>query len=281
MMTLGLIVLWCGLFFLLYGKIISILKKFRSVESARHEQLQFQLHKNFVFRENKKIRKHSYFFFVVGTVVSLLFRSWILFFLVLGIFSIFPWVWIKIVEFLRQKQFQKQLLLFIPSLSSMLKSGHGLERALHELKHTSKNPMSEELGYVLKEIQLGIPLEESLEQLSKRFSSENMMMLIQAIIISRKLGTSLSEAIDHIAVNVLEKEKLRQQILSLTSQGKMQAWVACAMPFFMFAAVQLISPNYFKPLLTTTMGHIGIAYCFLSMSCGLFWIYKITHKEYL
>lgn len=124
-------------------------------------------------------------------------------------------------------------------------------------------------------------MEDSLNQLAKRFPSENMMMFIQAIIISRKLGTSLTEAIDNIGLNVLEKEKLRQQIRSLTSQGKMQALVATVMPFGMFGALQFISPSYLDPLLHTSTGHFFIAYSFVSMGIGLFWIYKITHKEYL
>ena len=272
---------WCLGFWFLQSPIDFGFSKAKSFHQERLENLKHDLHENFVFSEKKKIEKYSMWFVGVGLVVSFLIGSWI-FAGCIGIgFLFFPFVWIRSVETLRNKKFQKQLLLFIPSLSSMLKSGHGLEKALEQLKNTLQTPMSEELGYMLREVQLGMPLDEALQKLYGRFPSENMQMLTHAIIISRRLGTSLTEAIDNIATNVFQKEKLRQQISSLTSQGKMQAWVAAAMPLFMGAALQIISPSYFRPIFTTTIGHICLAYCFISMAIGLIWIYQITHKELL
>jgi len=130
-------------------------------------------------------------------------------------------------------------------------------------------------------MKLGSTLETSVDKLVQRFHSENLLTLTQAISISRKLGTSLTEAMDHISQNILQKEKLKQQIHSLTSQGRMQAYIGVAMPFFIGLALQVISPNYFVTLFTTFIGQASLAYGALSMILGLIWINQIVSKEYL
>lgn len=281
MIIIGFAILWFLLLWLSQPFLSHVFQDFQKRDQQRLIHLKQNLHRHFIFHDENKIRRISYFFFGTAALVSLLMQSLILLLLTLSLFFIFPIIWVRIIEMIRKKKFQKQLLLFIPSLSSLLKSGHGLEKSFQQLKHSSIPPISEELGFMIKEMQLGITLEESLFRLSNRFPSDNMNMLVHAITISRKLGTSLSEVMDHIATNVLEKEKLRQQVLSLTSQGKLQAWVAAAMPLFMGLALQLLSPTYFRPLFQTPFGFYCILYCVFSMAVGLFWIHRITHKEYL
>lgn len=270
------VVIWISHKHILFG-----FRYIQDRDQKRLKSLQHRLHKNFIFQEREKIQKHSRWVLTIGALISLFSKSiWVLAGVLL-VYLVFPTLWIHTVEILRKKKFDKQLILMIPMLSSMLRSGHGLEKALSEIRSTIGSPMSEEIHFMLKEMQLGSTMEESLEKLVERFHSENLLTLVHAITISRKLGTSLSEAMDHISENVLQKEKLKHQIESLTAQGKMQSYMAIAMPFLIGIALQFISPNYFDPLFGTKIGNIAIVYCFVSMAIGLFWIRKITTKEYL
>ena len=163
----------------------------------------------------------------------------------------------------------------------MVRRVKGIDKARAEVKKTLPHPMSEEICNVLKDMQLGIPLEGALDKLNQRFRSENIQIFVHVVVIARKLGSSLSESIDNISQNILEKEKLKQQVAALTSQGKMQAYIAVCMPFMLGIILQWISPGYFEPLFSTTLGKCSMAYCLVSMSLGLYCIRKITHKEYL
>lgn len=280
-MMFGATVLWAIILWMSRSRFYSLFSYVYIRDVKRLGRLQSALHANFIFKEKEGIQRKAYFFLFAGIFIALVSQSVFVFILVVIGFLTFPKAWTRIIEMIRANKFQRQLLLFVPSLSSLLKSGHGLERALHQLKTSSEPPMSDEIGYVLKEIRVGTSLEEAFYRLAQRFQSENMTMLVHALSISRKLGTSLSEVIDHIAKNILEKEKLKQQILSLTSQGKMQAWVATAMPLFVTGAMRIISPDYFRPLIETTAGQVCLGYCAISMTAGLLWIYQITHQEYL
>lgn len=281
MIFLGIIIIWIVLLWGFKDFFMGTVVKIHGRDSKRLSQLENRLHENFVFKEQSKIQKNSRWFLVAGAVLSLLFLSLWLLLIVFFLYLIFPMVWIRYVESQRRKKFQKQLLQLIPLLSSMLRTGHSLERSFFEIKKTIGPPMSEEIQFMLNEMKLGSTLETSLDKLVHRFHSENLLTLTQAIAISRKLGTSLTEAMDHISQNILQKEKLKQQINSLTSQGRMQSYIAVAMPFFIGLALQFISPNYFHPLFTTFIGQVSMAYGALSMIIGLFWINQIVSKEYL
>lgn len=281
MITIGCFIIWMILVWMFHRHLLFGFKYIHQQDTKRLISLQSRLHQSFIFQEKEKIQKTSRWILLIGTAGSILFKSTLLFGLILIIYLIFPSLWIRMVEHTRKKKFDHQLILMIPMLTSMLRSGHGLEKALSEIRISIGSPMSEEIHYMLKEIQLGASLQETLERLVKRFHSENLLTLVHAISISRKLGTSLSEAMDHISENILQKEKLKHQIQSLTAQGKMQSYMAVAMPFMIGLALEFISPNYFDPLFGTTIGKCAIVYSLVSMSAGLFWIRKITNKEYL
>lgn len=281
MIVAGFFTIWCALVWAFHKHLLFGFHYIQEKDKDRLKSLQHRLHKNFIFQEREKIQKYTRWVLISGALVSLIFKSMFFFGFVLIVYLVFPSLWIRTVEVIRKKKFNKQLILLIPMLSSMLRSGHGLEKSLSEIRNTIGSPMSEEIHFMLKEMQLGATMEESLDKLVQRFHSENLLTLVHAISISRKLGTSLSEAIDHISENVLQKEKLKHQIESLTAQGKMQSYMAVAMPLMIGIVLKFISPNYFDPLFGTTIGHVAIAYCLLSMGIGLFWIRKITTKEYL
>lgn len=253
MMFFGCLICWTLVVWLMRGFLIKFFSKIHFKDENRTQQIQKRLQANFIFHKKNKIH----------------------------LYHRLPTFWIQWIEHFRRKKFQKQLLILIPQLSSMLRSGHSLERALAEAKNTLQPPMSEEIHFILKEMKLGATLDSCLERLVSRFHSENLLTLAHAILISRKLGTSLSQAMDHITENILEKEKLKSQIHSLTAQGKMQAYMAIAMPFFLMMAIQWISPGYFRPMFETWIGKCAMPYGLISMSIGLYWIHSIINKELL
>lgn len=281
MIAFGVYILWLALLWSLRGFFCQAWISLEGENSKRIDFLQNRLHQNFVFKERHKIHNVAIALVGVGTCFSIFIFSWIPVVSSLTIYFLFPRVWIYYVEYSRNRKFQKQLLLLIPLLSSMLRTGHSLEKSFSEAKKTIGAPMSEEIQFMLNEMKLGSTLEKSIEKLVTRFYSENLLTLSHAIMISRKLGTSLTEAMDHISESILQKEKLKQQIYSLTSQGRMQAYVAVCMPFFIGLALKFISPDYFSPLFHTSIGKIAVAYGICSIMFGLFWIHRIVSKEYL
>ncbi|MCB1197214.1 MAG: type II secretion system F family protein [Deltaproteobacteria bacterium] len=227
------------------------------------------------------MQKRLYIPLLVGLMMSLLTQSIELFALSIFIFLYMPFAWIAWVQKKRLQAFQKQMLLFFPFLSSVLRSGHTLEKAIKQSCKNTRPPLSQEMEIVQKEMQLGHSFEEAISNLLKRMPDPSLTMALAAISVSRKMGASLAEAIDHIAIHIQQQAKLKSEIKALTAQGKMQAWVSSLMPLLLMVGLHLIAPGYISPLFYTNVGKIALLYCIVSMGLGGIWIYHIATKEYL
>jgi tight adherence protein B len=54
-------------------------------------------------------------------------------------------------------------------------------------------------------------------------------------------------------------QRLEGVVRTKTAEGKSQAYVLGVIPFVLIGAIQLIDPNWLKPLTETTIGFIVIA----------------------
>jgi|GEM_PF-4770527 len=244
--------------------------------------------KYFLFLGKQDHLNHAEHFFKGMCVISFFFLALALtmgdyrfFFVSVGIYLYLPKGMLAWNKRQRIKQFERQLVFFISSISQALKAGHTIEHALEHLSQNSAAPLSYETQVVLKHMHLGHTFEKSFFELTQRMPIKDLTAVYQAMSISLKLGTSLAQVMDHIERNVKEKEKIRQKINTLTSQSKMQAWVIGMMPFLVLVSLEWIAPGYTEPLFQHRWGVWALIYGLTSITLGVLWIFKLTHKRYL
>jgi len=71
---------------------------------------------------------------------------------------------------------------------------------------------------------------------------------VQAIRIQQSVGGKLADLLHTLADFIRAREEVRREILALTAEGRISAWVLAALPLFLFFAIQVISPGYMQPL---------------------------------
>jgi tight adherence protein B len=281
MMVIGLICLFC-VFILLGIKFYARLSEQAArAQKKRLTTLHTDLRKQFLMVTPQTIQKKLTSLWLGCALLSLLCQSVIPALLGGLSYLYIPFVWVKWVQHRRHQQFQTQLLQFFPFVTSVLKSGHTVEKAMEQTCRTMSNPIAQEMDMVRKEMNLGQSFEDALKNLNLRMPDHNLGMAISAIEISRKMGSNLAEALAHISETVHEKARLKQELKALTAQGKMQAVVACSMPFLLVLALRYISPGYMTPLTQSSIGKIALVYCAVSMTIGIGWIIKIANTKLL
>ena len=92
-------------------------------------------------------------------------------------------------------------------------------------------PVSEEFGWVLKEMKMGISLEESLQRLNRRMPSEELRLITNAILIASLTGGDLPKVFSRIVTTILDNRKVKENIKTLTIQGRLQGSIMSALPF--------------------------------------------------
>jgi tight adherence protein B len=179
----------------------------------------------------------------------------------------------------RDRKFDHQLVGALANLGNSLKAGFSLPQALDLLAREMPNPMHQEMGLVVREMQVGVSLEDALAHLYERMPSQDLDLIISSILISRDVGGNLTEIFDNIAYTIRERHRIEGKVRALSSQGKLQGFIIMCMPPGIALALSYIAPNMIRPLYTTGIGWALMALIGVLLACGMWMIYKIVAIE--
>lgn len=117
---------------------------------------------------------------------------------------------------------------FLRQISSLLRSGVGIETAMEDISKHGKGPLTDELKRAVIEIKIGSTFEDALLSMSERLKSKNLDRTFKMILEGRRVGGSLSDVIETVA------EDLRA-VLALKRERK--ANVMMSVMFLIIAAI--------------------------------------------
>ena len=234
--------------------------KYRQMQQKKVEAASRKLDNLFMEVERKKL---SLFFVLTPLVLTLgailIYRN--LFVGMIGgvVGIVLPNLLIKQWEKRRRNIFLNQLLDSLMVLSGCLKAGLGILQAFEVLVEDTTGPISQEFSWVLKEVKMGMPLEESLRRLNKRMPSEELGLITNAILVSAVTGGNLTKVFNRITVTVRDNRKLKNNIQTLTLQGRMQGTIMSLMPFIFVWWVLSFNRQQFDIMLKTEIGRVLLA----------------------
>jgi tight adherence protein B len=179
----------------------------------------------------------------------------------------------------RLQQFNVYLPEMITTLVNALRAGFSFLQALKNAAEEAPSPVKEELEITLREMQFGVSVEESLNRLHERMPSDDLDLMIQAILIQRQVGGNLAVVLEKNVHTIRERIKIQGQIKTLTAQGKMSGTVVALLPLGLSGMLSLVNPGYMTPLFTTPIGIALLCIAGVSMLIGFLLITKITTIE--
>ncbi|WP_261134554.1 type II secretion system F family protein [Bacillus sp. Marseille-Q3570] len=190
-----------------------------------------------------------------------------------------PIMWIKKKEKKRIQKFNDGLADMISTVVGSLRAGFSFPQALQTVVEEADDPISSEIGFVLKEMQYGSSLEDSLNELYERMPSEDLELMIQAILIQRQVGGNLATVLDKIVQTIRDRTKIQRQISTLTAQGKLSGIVIGLLPLILGLVLYLIEPEYIATLFTHIIGMGLLGAGLISGIIGFILIRKVTTIE--
>ena len=195
----------------------------------------------------------------------------------LGFFAV--GLWVKRRKGSRRNKLEAQLVEMLQMLASGLRAGFGLIQALETCAEQAPAPLSIELRRTLRDTAMGASVEGALQALNDRIGSPDFDIVITAIMIQRSVGGNLAEILDNVAQTMRERERIRGEIRTLTSQQRLTGYVIGGIPFGLFAAFMVISPEFTSLLFTDPLGRMMLAAGLVMEGIGFFIISKIVNIE--
>jgi tight adherence protein B len=180
----------------------------------------------------------------------------------------------------RRQAFSEQLEGTLQLLASGLRAGHSLQRAVDSVSTDSASPTAEEFTRVVNEHRLGRPLSDAMLAVATRMQSDDLAWTAQAVAIHREVGGNLSEVLDHVAETIRERQQIRRQVATLSSEGRISAIVLMALPVGIALLLSVLSPGYLALFVTTPIGFLLLGVCLVLFIVGSLWLRAITRIRF-
>ena len=165
-----------------------------------------------------------------------------------------PFLWLVMRRRRRLKKFQSQLPDALELIARALRAGHSLASGFSLVAHEMSEPISKEFARVFEEQNLGIPMDEALEDLTERVPNLDLKFFATAIILQKQTGGDLAEILDKIGELIRERFRIWGQVQALTGEGRLSGIVLLALPPGLFVAVYKLNPDYVMLLFTDELG---------------------------
>jgi tight adherence protein B len=196
------------------------------------------------------------------------------------IFGFFlPMMMVKHYRRRRIRRFNAQLVDALQAMSNAFKAGLTFQQSLEQVSKDSLPPLQQEFGLFVKEAKLGVPLEEALNNMSRRVGSDDLELVATSTNISRQLGGNMAEMYETLSGTIRERFRLEGKIEALTAQGKLQGWVVSAMPLILGVVLNYMRPDLMQPMLDHYFGYILVLVIIVMEILGVLIIRRITNID--
>ncbi|MDF1562970.1 MAG: type II secretion system F family protein [Deltaproteobacteria bacterium] len=189
---------------------------------------------------------------------------------------------ILMVRFYRKKRlqtFNTQLVDALQAMANAFKAGLTFPQAIEHVAREAPNPLGQEFQLFVKEIKLGVPLEDALVSMAGRMDSEDLELVVTSTNIARQLGGNMAEMFETISGTIRERFRLEGKIAALTSQGKMQGWIVASMPLALGVALNYMRPDLMEPMMNHLFGFVLVVAIMIMEAMGLWLIMKIVNVD--
>lgn len=198
-----------------------------------------------------KLRPAEYLAAMVIAAFGLAFIAWLLggqsiisalIGAVLG--GIAPRIYVKRQKNNRLTTFGNQLPDMLNLVVNGLRAGYSTMQALEAVSRELPPPIAEEFRRVVQEMQLGISMEDALNNLHRRIPSDDLDLIITAINVQREVGGNLAEILDTISYTIRERIKIAGEIKVLVSQVMYSGRFLALLPLILMGLLWFANRDY-------------------------------------
>jgi tight adherence protein B len=221
-------------------------------------------------RADLRLKPSEYLFICLGSIVGVPVLMFIFgFFLpalqspislligaLLGFFL--PRFWLNRRKNGRLNAFNKQLPDTITLIANALRAGSSFLQAIELVVRESRPPISTEFGRVIREVNLGLPFEQALENMVRRVRSDDLELMATAISIQHQVGGNLAEILDSIAYTIRERIRIKGEIRTLTAQQRLSGYVVGFLPIGLAGFLFVAAPGFMDPMFANPPGIAGL-----------------------
>lgn len=179
----------------------------------------------------------------------------------------------------RLGKFEENLPEALDLLGRAVRAGHSFSTGLELIAQECAEPIAGEFRTTFEEQNLGLPLRESLLNMTERIPLVDVRLLVTALLIQKETGGNLAEILDELSRVIRERFRIYREVKVKTAQGRLTAGILIALPIIMLAALGAVNPGYIKVLFDDPTGRMMLLVAGTMQLVGSLMLWKIVHIE--
>jgi tight adherence protein B len=198
--------------------------------------------------------------------------------LLAGAFGLPRW-YVIFVRTRRIKAFLNEFPNALDIIVRAVKSGLPLNDAVRLIASEALEPVRTEFRRIVESQQMGLSIPEAAMRMQETMPCPEASFFGIVIQIQSQAGGNLSEALGNLSRVLRDRKKMKAKVQALSMEAKASAAIIGALPVIVALLVYISSPNYIKPLFTTSTGHLLLGIAAVWMSMGIFTMKKMMNFE--
>jgi tight adherence protein B len=184
----------------------------------------------------------------------------------------------------RRNELNLQFKDLLVSLSSSLTAGKSLEKSfdialgdLYVLYPSEDTYIVRETKIIINKLSLNITVEEAIADFAKRSGIDDIQNFSDVILICKRTGGNLIEAIKNSSGIISDKIEMKQEIDTLLASRKFEQKILNIMPIAMIFILSTTASDYITPVFTTLQGRASMTLCIVLLTAAFFISNKIVN----
>lgn len=164
-----------------------------------------------------------------------------------------PFMVLRFMRNRRHKLFGIQLPESLELITRSLKAGHPVPVAISMVAREMADPIGTEFGMVADEVTYGSDLVTALQNMFQRVGHEDLPLFVTAVSIQTQSGGNLREILDGLSQVIRDRGKLKRKVRSISTEGRMSAYILTAVPILLACAMQVLAPQMYGEVMGEPM----------------------------
>ncbi|WP_175653339.1 type II secretion system F family protein [Pseudomonas sp. Marseille-P9899] len=217
--------------------------------------------------------------------------AWLLLIVLAGSFSGWPGALMTLVigpllwRLYMSWRYQRRLRRMIEQLPGLLdhavrslKAGRTLNDAVLGAVDVSADPLKGAMQRVQRNVQMGVSLDEALQDLADLYDQDELRVLALGIRINHRYGGNASELLENLVKLIREREQGARQLRALTGETRMTAMVLALLPIGMAGYFLLANPGYLLSMWHDHNGQLMLIAAFLLQVLGCVALWRMLRS---
>lgn len=197
------------------------------------------------------------FIYIIYSILEKNFNLFILIIIVIISYYIYNIV-LSISEIRRKKLIEDDLLRAIVIMNNAFKSGYNITQAVDMVVRDLTGPISDEFNKISNDLKYGLEIKDVFDRFYDRVKIEDIKYITSSLALLNITGGNLVGVFTNIEKSFTNNKRLKDELNSMTASSKLVYYVLLVMPIFLISVLLMISPDYFKPLLSNIIGYFII-----------------------